>query len=147
MYTAGKLLYFDPFYFKDGGSKRKYFLVLKIIGNNAILACLPSSQLHLPVNQEIVHGCLEIVDSCIGCYIFKAAIPITKAGWSFEFDTILYGSWLDDFNVDELNEKYSIENVDYEIIGEVSDEEMKNVIECFMKSNVVKRKYKRLLAK
>ena len=146
MYTPGKLLYFDPFYFKDGeSSKRKYFLVLKVIDEKAILASLPSSKKHLPAAQEIIHGCLEIIDSCISCYIFQANRPITKTGWAFELDTILYGGWIDDFNLDELNERYSIPGVDYEIIGELTDVELKNVIDCFAKSSVVKRKYKRLL--
>lgn len=81
MYTAGKLLYFDPFYFKDGNqSAPKYFLVLKVIDDRTILASLPSSQNHLPINQPLIHGCLEIPDICISCYIFKANQSITKGG-------------------------------------------------------------------
>ncbi len=145
MYTPGKIIYFDPFFFKNGGSKPKYFLVLKIISESVILASLPSSQAHLPTLQIIRHGCLEMPEACINCYIFEANKPITKNGWSFELDTFLHGQWLDDFNVIDLMSRYSIENVEYEIIGELTDEELENVIKCFANSSSVKRRYKRIL--
>lgn len=147
MYSPGKLIYFDPFFFKNGDeSKPKYFLVLKIIDNSVILASLPSSKVHLPASQPIIHGCLEIPEACINCYIFEANRPITKAGWSFQFNTILYGQWLDEFTLDTLNANYQIEGIDYEIIGELTDEELKSIINCFCNSTSVKRKYKRILA-
>ena len=147
MYTPGKLIFFDPFFFKDGSaSKPKYFLVLKVINDEAILVSLPSSQSHLPADQEIKHGCLEIPDSGLNCYIFEANRPITKDGWSFKLNTFLHGLWLDDFNISELKANYSIENVDYEIIGELTDAELQNVINCFKNSTSVKRRYKRLLS-
>jgi len=81
LYTPGKLIYFDPFFFKDGSkSKPKYFLVLKIIENKIVLASLPSSKNHLPATQSIKHGCIEILESCINCYVFEKDKPITKDG-------------------------------------------------------------------
>jgi hypothetical protein len=145
LYTPGKIIYFDPFHFKDGGSKPKYFLVLKVVDDDAILASLPSSQAHLPTSQSIQHGCLEIPDSCINCYIFEANKPITKSGWAFNLNTFLHGLWIDDFSVSDLMASYSIENVEYEIIGELTDEELAAVINCFKNSSSVKRRYKKLL--
>jgi len=146
LYTPGKIIYFDPFFFKNGGSKPKYFLVLKVVDDNAIIASLPSSQSHLPTLQIIQHGCLEIPEGCINCYIFEANKPITKNGWSFGFNTFLHGLWLDDFNVTDLMATYSIEKVEYEIIGELTDEELSSVIKCFANSSSVKRRYKRMLS-
>lgn len=146
MYTPGKIIYFDPFFFKKGGSKSKFFLVIKVIDGNAILASLPSSQPHLPSTQKIEHGCLELSESCINCYIFEANRPITKTGWSFNKNTFLHGLWLDDFIVSDLMSRYSIENVEYEIIGELTDEELAKVIQCFSNSSSVKRRYKRILS-
>lgn len=146
MYTPGKLIFFDPFHFKNGDSSPKFFLVIKILNGNVILATLPSSKVHLPSNQLIQHGCLEVPDSGINCYIFEANRPITKCGWCFDLNTFLYGMWLDDFSIETLKENYSIKGVDYEIIGELTDEELHNVIECFKNSSSVKRKYKRLLS-
>ena len=146
MYTPGKLIYFDPFYFKDGGSKPKYFLVIKLVNENVVLASLPSSKVHLPADQSIQHGCLEVPDSGINCYVFEANRPVTKDGWSFELHTFLYGMWLDDYPIDVLKANHSIQGVDYDIIGELSDDELRRVIDCFLNSSSVKRKYKRLLA-
>lgn len=147
MYTPGKLIYFDPFHFKDGkGSASKYFLVLKAIDQYVILATLPSSKVHLPTGQDIKHGCLEIPESCVNCYIFEANKPITKSGWSFKLNTFLYGMWLDDYEIEVLNSRYQIENVDFEIIGELTNEELQKIIYCFTNSSTVKRRYKRILS-
>ncbi|HXD94016.1 MAG TPA: hypothetical protein VNX01_12445 [Bacteroidia bacterium] len=147
MYTPGNLIYFDPFYFKDGSeSKPKYFLVLKVIGDSAILASLPSSVDHLPRNLQINHGCIEIPEGNINCYVFKSNLPITKNDWSFKFDTFLYGQWIDDFSISLLQDIYPVEEIDYKIIGELTDLELKSVIDCFAKSATVKRKYKRMLS-
>lgn len=146
MYTPGKLIFFDPFFFKDGGNKPKYFLVLKVIDGTAVLASLPSSQPHLPASQKIEHGCLEIPESCINCYIFQANKVITTNGWSFPLNTFMHGLWIDDFIIADLEKNYPIEYVDYEIIGELTDYELQNVINCFKNSSSVKRKYKRLLS-
>ena len=147
MYTAGKLIYFDPFHFKDGSQpKPKYFLVLKVIGDNAVLASLPSSVNHLPRNQALNHGCLEIPEACINCYIFEAGRPITTTGWSFSFHTMLYGSWLDDYEISSLEKNYPIAGVDYEIVGELTNIELNSIIKCFANSSIVKRKYRRILS-
>lgn len=146
MYTPGKLIYFNPFFFKNSsGSKPKYFVVLKVVNDEVLLASLPSSKIHLPQTQQVVHGCLEIPESCINCYVFKATNPICKDGWYFPLDTFLYGEWLDDYTIEQLEAAYSIEHVDYEIIGELTEEELAAVIRCFVNSSRVKRKYKRML--
>ena len=82
---------------------------------------------------------------CINCYIFEKDTPITKDNWSFPLDTMLYGNWLDDYPLATLSQNYPINRVDYEIIGELRDEELKNVIHCFSTSATVKRKYKKWL--
>ena len=145
MFSPGKLILFDPFYFKNGGSKRKYFLVLKVMDGEVLLATLPSSKVHLPADQPATHGCLEIENIGVNCYIFEENRPITKCGWSFELNTYCYGSWIDDYSITALSEKHSIPGVDYEIVGELTNEELQNIILCFKNSASVKRKYRRLL--
>lgn len=146
MYTDGNIIYFDPFYFKDGSdSKRKYFLVLKTIGDNAILASLPSSVIHLPNFVEIKHGCVNIAESCIGCYIFQENRAITKCGWSFDLNTFLYSNWVDDYDISALKETYQIEGLEYEIIGQLTDDELGHVLDCFKNSTIIKRRYKKML--
>ena len=146
MYIEGNIIYFDPFYFKDGNNaKRKYFLVLKVLDQTTILASLPSSINHLPSFATIAHGCLDIVDSYVNCYVFLKDVPVTKNGWSFKFDTFLYGNWIDDYELQVLKQTYQIEGVDYEIVGQLTDVELTKVINCFKDSKMVKRRYKRLL--
>ena len=146
MYSAGNLIYFDPFYFKDGSpSKPKYFLVLKVIDETAILASLPSSVDHLPRNIRVEHGCIEIPEGCINCYVFKSNVYITTNGWSFEFDTFLYGQWIDDYAIELLNDIYPVEEIDYQIIGRLTNDELRKVVNCFSSSASVKRKFKRRL--
>lgn len=42
MFTPGNILYFTPFYFKNGApSKNKYFIVLKDVDGQLVLASLP----------------------------------------------------------------------------------------------------------
>jgi hypothetical protein len=147
LYTSGKLIYFDPFHFSDGkGSSPKYFLVLKVIDDKeAILACLPSSKGHLPSEQPLNHGCLEIPSAGINCYILEAHKPILKNGWSFPLVTFLHGHWLADIAIETLKNTYPINGVDYEVIGDFDDQEFAAIIKCFSNSSIVKRKYKRLL--
>ncbi len=147
MYSPGNIIYFDPFYFKDGStSKPKYFLVLKIIGDDALLASLPSSISHLPRGIDTVHGCIEIPEGCINCYVFKANTVITKNNWSFPLDTFLYGQWIDDYSIEMLRDIYPIADIDYQIIGQLTNHERTQLISCFSNSASVKRKYKRILA-
>jgi hypothetical protein len=146
LYTQGTLLFFDPFYFKNKNpASKKFFLVVKVIDNSAILACLPTSKIYTPSDIQISHGCLNNTSICINCYVFMAKKPITKCGWYFNFDTLIHGTQLDDFNLEDLKQNYPINGVDYEIIGELTDDELEHVIRCFATSRLVKNKYKKIL--
>ena len=73
MFKEGNILYFNPFYFENGNTpKPKYFLVLKEVDGQLLLASLPTSHDHIPSNKERVHGCID--DSAINfnCYFFQA---------------------------------------------------------------------------
>lgn len=146
MFPPGTLVFFDPFHFKDGSpASPKFFLSLKIHEGKALLASLPSSQLHLPTTLTFSQGCVQIEDSCINCYLIEAGFPITKSGWSFQKPTVLYGQWLDLYDVSELQNNYPIAGVDYEIKGEILEEEFGNIIDCFSNSPMVKNKFRRIL--
>lgn len=148
MHEVGTILYFTPFYFKDlSPSKPKYFIVLKILDNGeAILASLPSSRRHLPSFALTAHGCIEIPEACISCYIFEANRPVTDTGWGFPLDSFLYGQYLDTYETQILQEIYPIEGVDYDILGRLTEQELDAIIQCFANSASVKRKIKRMLA-
>lgn len=147
MYIPGNIIYFDPFYFKDGSvSKPKYFLVIKVVDGSVVLASLPSSIDHLPRNIDVDHGCIDIPEGNINCYVFKAGEIVTSNNWCFPKTTFRYGQWLDDYDMALLNDIYPVENIDYQIIGELTEAELANVIQCFLNSSSVKRKFKRILA-
>jgi len=146
MFTEGNIITLIHFFKNGATAKHKYFLVLKNVGDHTILASLPSSVVHLPGFADKIHGCIDMPDSCISCYVFQQKIPVTKCGWYFDLDTFLYGNWLDDYDVRALQETYRIEGIEYEIIGQLTDAELENVRKCFRNSSVVKRRYKKLLA-
>ena len=144
MYHEGNIIYFDPFYFKNGNTpKPKYFLVLKNLGNTTILASLPSSVFHLPSSLIITHGCVNMPESGISCYIFEKNKPITIDGWSFKENTFLYGNWIDEYQISVLETMYKVKGLEYIIIGKLKMEEFNQLIQCFKASPVVKNKFRK----
>ena len=60
MFSERTIIYFTPFFFKNGNpSKNKYFVVLKNIDDKSIIASLPTSKDYVPEELEIEHGCIE----------------------------------------------------------------------------------------
>lgn len=68
MFEEGNLLFFRPFLFKNGAeSQDKFFLVLKKLEGDILLASLPTSKDHVPSDLEVKHGCLNIPNGCSMC--------------------------------------------------------------------------------
>lgn len=66
MFIEGQLLRFDPFIFKNGNtSKPKFFIVLKHMGADLMMASLPTSQDHVPVDLSQRTGCINIPERCV----------------------------------------------------------------------------------
>ncbi|MDR6564644.1 MULTISPECIES: hypothetical protein [unclassified Arcicella] len=148
MFTEGNILLYTPFYFRNGApAKTKYFIVIKVINDTAVLASLPSSQDYVPAYIDLTNTdcCIEIIEANFNCYFFPAGNPIATNGWAFSKHTFVYGNQLDDFETTTLLDIYPIENIDYKIIGQLKDDILAQIITCFKNSSTVKRKYKRLL--
>jgi hypothetical protein len=146
MFAEGTILYFDPFYFKNGGSKPKYFIVLKEVDEGEMLmATLPTSKDHVPSFAEKEHGCVEVPDAQINAFVFKAGKLITTCDWSFSRTTFIYGSQIDIYKSTTIKEVYPVESIDYEIIGKLTDKVYRALIRCIQNSSIVKRKFKKLL--
>lgn len=79
------------------------------------------------------------------CYYFQKAQVITDNQFSFPFDTYIYGEQIDIYEARQLQEIYPKEDIDYEIVGKLLDEEFDAIIDCMKNSVTVKRKIKRLL--
>jgi hypothetical protein len=145
MYTPGNILYFKPFFFPDGNSsKNKYFIVLKTGDEYSIIASLPTSKDHIPVTIEKKHGCIDAPEIQFNCYYLEANKPIAENGWGFPFDTYIYGTQIAEFNKANFDSIYSIEGIDYEIIGKLTNHEFKAIINCIKNSRTVSRKIRRI---
>ncbi len=146
MYSEGNILYFTPFYFKNGHPpKPKFFIVIKAIENNTILASLPTSIDSIPTKNEVESGCIELADININCFVISPKTPITECNKHFDIPTFIYGHQLDTHDLTSLKNTYRIEFSDYEIFGKMKSEIFKELIKCLKKSKSVKQKYLKVL--
>lgn len=108
MFTPGNILYFTPFYFKNGAaSKNKYFIVLKDIDGQLILASLPTSKIYLSHRIPEDHGCVEVPEGCINCYLFVRNRIIGQNGFAFSVLTAIYGQQIDMYDKHVIQDQYS----------------------------------------
>jgi hypothetical protein len=146
MFTPGNILYFTPFYFKNGAaSKNKYFIVLKDIDGQLILASLPSSRIKLPHRIPENHGCIEVPEGCINCYLFVRDRVIGQNGFAFPLLTAIYGEEIAFYQKDVIENQYPLENIHYKVVDRLLPQELEAVLECLRSSSSVSRKYKRVL--
>ena len=147
MYTPGNILYFTPFYFPNGQSpcKNKYFVVLKEEGDTVLVAGSATSKDYVPSFANKVHGCINDDTINFNCYYFEKDRTITLNNWGFPDHTYLYGYSLENFNRKIFENIYKIENVEYTIIGQLSDLEFESLKECMKNSKSVRRGIRRSL--
>lgn len=147
MYSAQNILYFDPYYFEEGGSKKKYFLVIKDVDEDIIVASLPTKQDHIPdsISKENT-GCINNEETQINCFFFKAGDIVSECGkFGFPLNTYVYGETVKILSKAKLKSIYTKEDIDYQILGKLKDDVYEQVVECFKESSRVKRGVKKLL--
>lgn len=146
MLEPRNIIYFDPFYFKNGNTaKPKYFVVLKHIDNHTVIASLPTRKDTIPSNENIESGCLELPEINLNCFVVPTNIEITECGKSFTFITYLYGHQIDEYKIDLLHEIYPNEGSDYMVWGKMKLEIFEALITCFKNSKSTKRKFRKIL--
>lgn len=146
MFAEGEIIYFDPFYFKNGNTaKEKYCLILKVSGNQNIVASLPTRKDNIPAEHENESGCIELPESNLNCFVIPADDQVTTNGKSFPFRTHLYGHEVDAYELDIMKEIYVIEGTDYVRWGNMLPELFQDIMNCFKSSKSVKRGIKKLL--
>ncbi len=146
MFPERTIVYFDPFYFKNGNpAKPKYFVVLKNLKSKNILASLPTRKDSVPEKEENKEGCIELPEIDFNCFVFSKETEVTDCGKTFDFRTHIYGHQIDDYEVSLLEETYPIENTDYYIWGKMKKNLFNSLIDCLKTSKSVKRKYKKIL--
>lgn len=146
MLETGNLLYFTPFFFKNGNTaKSKYFIVLHVHESTIVVGSLPTRTDNIPTFLNKKHGCINDEGAQFNCYCFEKDATITNNGFSFPFDTFIYGEQIDTYEVTKLQEIYPKEDIDYEIVGKLEKQEFDAIIDCMKNSSRVKRKIKRML--
>ncbi|GAA3522757.1 hypothetical protein GCM10022393_41740 [Aquimarina addita] len=146
MFDLFKILYITPFYFPNGQSspKNKYYIPIYIDKDEIVFAFLPTRTIKVP-KEKATHGCLNISNQNYSCYIFKKDIEVTDCGFYFDFDTCVYSYQLNEFSKQMLSEIYKVEDVDFEVIGELKKSEKIELLNCFINSRYIKRKIKKAL--
>ena len=151
MFKEGNILYFDPFFFDNGNTpKPKYFLVLKEVGGQLVLASLPTSHDHIPSNKEKVHGCIDDSTINFNCYYFQAGKvvaynEIDETEFFFPRDTSVYGYRISFFDLVKFEVLINRGQCDVTYKGRMADDEYKQLKDCLKKSSSVKRAFRRLL--
>lgn len=141
MYAEGQLLRFDPFTFKNGApQKPKFYVVLKHMGMDLMMASLPTSQDHIPSDLSDKTGCISIPERGVNAYVFAAGEQITD-GFSFPLRTFIYGEQVDEYSQTYLDDMGS----DVENLGTLSSELLEELRQCLKQSPLIKRKYFKLL--
>lgn len=88
MFEEGNLLFFRPFLFKNGAeSQDKFFLVLKKLDGDILLASLPTSKDHVPSDLEVKHGCLNIPERMFNVFVLLSGenVAVREDGTFFAF--------------------------------------------------------------
>lgn len=146
MFEERNIIYFDPFYFKNGNTaKSKFFLILKNNKDQFIIASLPTSKNKIPNSENSTYGCIENPELDFNCFSISNLTEVTENGKYFDLNTYVYGHEIDDYDINLLKEVYRQEGIDYIIWGKMKEHLYNNIIFCFKNSKSVKRKYKRLL--
>lgn len=143
------LYFIYNFKFSDSSTKNKYLLVLSTPDyENKIILSLPTSIGRVPNHLEKGQfGCINCDESHFNCFRFLKNIKVTNnPSFEFPLDTYIYGEWLQEWNHKSLKMDYSVEGVDYDFLGKLNDTYLKELLECFLNSTKVKRKYKKVFA-
>jgi len=148
MFEEGNIIYYTPFYFKNGNpAKPKYFVVLKNENDINVLASLPTRKDSIPEKNVIENGCIELPEINLNCFVISNQIQVTECGKTFDFKTHIYGHQIDIYEVDFLKEIYPVENTDYEVWGKMKEDIFVALIDCLKASRSVKQKFKKILGK
>lgn len=150
MFDEGNLLLFTPFYFSDGTSKPKFFVVLNKDDNEVLLASLPTSKDHIPAGFDVHDGCYEMPERNVNVYVFMkgtniATDPVSGTPFAFRKNTFIYGADLKKFPAVAFHEQVSNGETVIELKGKINTDIYDDLKRCLKNSAAVKNKYKKLL--
>lgn len=144
-FEPGEILLIKDFEFPRKGvveKKDKYMIPLVEVDGQVLLVGLPSSQVYISDKNKQA-GCINIPAIGISIYYFPAQKPIGENGFQFPKDTFLYLRQIFETSTDKLLQ-YNADN-QLKRLDRLSEEELKNLLYCALKSEQVSEKYKPLL--
>lgn len=149
LFKEGHVLYFNPFHFNDatGGQKPKYYIVLKKMDDEIVLATLPTSKDFIPTAIEKVHGCLDYPDINFNCYYYPADYAVCTNGFGFPRETYVYGYRLQTHNTSDFASLVTGGETSISMMGCLNQEEYKAIVDCMKQSPAVKRVYRNVLSR
>lgn len=152
MFEEGNLLLFHPFLFKNGATpKDKFFVVLKELEGNILLASLPTSKDHVPSDVEVKHGCLDMAERFVNVFVFLSGEEIANKAdgtrFSFKKNTFIYGANLDVYPTSQFELQERMAQTSIEKIGKLDDSIFEELVSCLAGSKVVKNKFRKMLQK
>lgn len=150
MFEEGNLLLFHPFLFKNGATpKDKFFVVLKELEENILLASLPTSKDHVPSDMEVKRGCLDRAERFVNVFVFLSGEEVATKDdgtrFSFSKNTFIYGADLDVYPTSQFELQERMAQTSIEKIGKLDDGIFGELLSCLAGSKVVKNKFRRLL--
>lgn len=147
LFEEGRVLYFTPFFFKDkvGGQKPKYFIVLKKLDQEVVLASLPTSKDFVPSSIEKVHGCIDHPNINFNCYFFAAGQKICSNGFCFPMETYVYGFRLQTHKIADFRVQAEKGETEITVKGQLMAAEYRAIVDCLKMSPAVKRGYRNVL--
>jgi len=147
LFIEGQILFFQPFYFKNGDTPQdKFFIILKNVGNDSIVASLPTSKNNAPSLIDISHGCKNINERKFNCYVFERKRCICDNGFSFDLQTYVYGNQVDNFTAKSISlNSPSSQGIKYSVKGQLNNNEFNDLKKCIVSSNSIINRIKKLL--
>lgn len=152
MFEERNLLFFRPFLFKNGAKPQdKFFLVLKKLDGDILLASLPTSKDHIPSDLDVKYGCLNIPERMFNVFVFLAGenVAVKEDGTPFAFkkNTFIYGVNLDIYPAEQFDLQERMAQTSIEKIGLLEENIFNDLIVCLSESKIVKNKFRRMLKK
>lgn len=150
MFEEGNLLKFVPFLFKNGAApKTKYFVVIKHLDSNILLASMPTSKDHVPADMVVKRGCLDESERQLNIFVFLAnevvAVGDNDTEFSFSLNTFIYGADIDTYPMSAFEKQIKEHLTSVSFIGKLQSEIFQELKDCLKSSRMVKNKFRRLL--
>ena len=151
-HPPGTILHFNRFQFEEPatatrpGERNKFFIVLRTLADQMVLASLPTSKDQIPDSVDQRHGCVLYPSGDLTAYVFEAMEPVAMNGWFFSLRTYMYGYQVRDYNYGTLSRNHGGAGSEVSVKGRLIAKEFQAMVQCILRSIDLKRRYRATLA-